>query len=100
MPAGKPGKHAPSECPVCGAAVPPNASACPDCGADERTGWNEEATRYDGLDLPESAFHPGESLQEDELKGRAARKSIPLFWWVVGIGLVVCLIYQVLSAGR
>lgn len=46
----------PSECPVCGAAVPPGARACPECGADERAGWSEEATRYDGLDLPEAAF--------------------------------------------
>ena len=46
----------PAECPVCGARVPRGAKACPECGADERTGWDEEATRYDGLDLPDSAF--------------------------------------------
>ncbi len=46
----------PSECPVCGAAVPRTARACPECGADERSGWNENDTRYDGLDLPEEAF--------------------------------------------
>jgi len=46
----------PSECPVCGEPVPPDALACPSCGADERSGWDEEATRYDGLDLPEEAW--------------------------------------------
>jgi len=46
----------PTECPVCGEAVPRGARACPGCGADERSGWNEEATRYDGLDLPDTAF--------------------------------------------
>ncbi|AOS43890.1 hypothetical protein Verru16b_00948 [Lacunisphaera limnophila] len=46
----------PTECPVCGEAVPRGARACPGCGADERSGWNEEATRYDGLDLPDAAF--------------------------------------------
>jgi hypothetical protein len=44
---------APNECPVCGEAVPRGARACPGCGADERSGWDEEATRYDGLDLPD-----------------------------------------------
>jgi hypothetical protein len=44
----------PSECPVCGADVPRAARACPECGADERAGWDEEAARGDGLDLPES----------------------------------------------
>ncbi len=46
----------PEQCPVCGAPVPAGAYACPECGADERSGWNEEATRYDGLDLPDSCF--------------------------------------------
>ena len=45
----------PTECPVCGEAVPRTALACPGCGADERSGWNEEAARYDGLDLPAEA---------------------------------------------
>jgi len=46
----------PETCPICGADVPRGAPACPECGADERTGWNEEATRADGLDLPDAAF--------------------------------------------
>jgi predicted nucleic acid-binding Zn ribbon protein len=46
----------PTECPVCGDAVPRGAKSCPGCGADERTGWNEYTTRYDGLDLPDEAF--------------------------------------------
>ena len=67
---------APTECPVCGEAVPRNARACPGCGADERSGWNEEATRYDGLDLPDSAF-------DDEPQATPSRGS-GLLWPVVG----------------
>ncbi|MDP2137195.1 MAG: zinc ribbon domain-containing protein [Candidatus Didemnitutus sp.] len=46
----------PETCPVCGEAVPRTAKACPGCGADERSGWDEETALYDGLDLPASAF--------------------------------------------
>ncbi len=30
-------------CPNCGAAVPVNAKACPECGSDAETGWSEMA---------------------------------------------------------
>lgn len=53
----------PTECPVCGEDVPRNAKACPGCGADERSGWNEETTRYDGLDLPDEAYADDDSPQ-------------------------------------
>lgn len=86
--------RAPFECPNCGADVPANARACPECGADERTGWNEEATRYDGLDLPST---------EDEPHPRGSKRSqtslgISRFWWIVGIVLVLLLIYLQISA--
>jgi len=79
----------PSECPVCGADVPPNARACPECGADERSGWNEEATRYDDLDLPDD---PGEEVatrRGKTQKSRAVKNGIPVFWWVVGVIVLV-----------
>jgi hypothetical protein len=81
----------PAECANCGADLPRHAKACPDCGADERTGWREnDATRYDGLDLPDSAF------ADDDRPG-AARPRPPTvnglawYWWLVGAGLVVLL---------
>ena len=46
----------PTECPVCGASVPKGAKACRECGADERSGWNEEMTIYDGIDIPDDEF--------------------------------------------
>ena len=48
---------APEECAQCGADIPPRALACPECGADERTGWREQSI-YDGLDLPDEAPEP------------------------------------------
>ena len=76
----------PSVCPVCGESVPSGALACPHCGADERSGWDEDAARYDGLDLPDEAFGPGDRPASD--------RAIPrLFWPVVGTGLILLLIY-------
>jgi predicted nucleic acid-binding Zn ribbon protein len=86
-------RSTPSECPVCGADVPRGARACPECGADERTGWDEDTTRYDGLDLPDAAF-------DDESSSRAGKNSrgqrrlngIPIFWWVLALLLLAIFI--------
>jgi hypothetical protein len=75
----------PESCPVCGAAVPAGAHACQECGADERTGWDEAKTRYDGLNLPDSAF-------DDDAPRRPATGQTPsIFWWVVAVGLLLLL---------
>jgi predicted amidophosphoribosyltransferase len=75
----------PNECPVCGEPVPRDARACPGCGADERSGWNEEATRYDGLDLPDEAFAESErSARRQHTRG---------LWPVIGLGLLILLIF-------
>ena len=89
-------RFSPPECPVCGAEVPPAARSCPECGADERTGWDEDATRYDGVDLPASAF-------EDE--NRASRSHAPRpmragphpLWLLVGAALLIALLGRALA---
>lgn len=87
--------RAPSECPVCGAEVPRGARACPECGADERSGWDEEATRYDELDLPDEAFDDGQTKNQ-----RGERRAVPngatTFWWISGIVVLILTIYLVL----
>jgi predicted nucleic acid-binding Zn ribbon protein len=76
----------PTECPVCGEAVPRGARACPGCGADERSGWDEESTRYDGLDLPDSAF-------DDEAGHRPVpRKTRDQLWLVVAVLVLLAVI--------
>jgi hypothetical protein len=70
-------KREPFDCPVCGEEVPAGASACPQCGACENTGWNDD-TRYDGLDLPEEAF------DEDDPPTQAPRQPpFPLGKWLI-----------------
>ena len=39
-------------CPICGTDVSIKATACPECGSDEETGWSEN-TMYDGIDIPD-----------------------------------------------
>jgi hypothetical protein len=78
----------PAECANCGATIPPRAHACPDCGADERTGWRESSI-YDGLDLPESAWR--DAADDRPRPGTARVNGLAWYWWVAGVGLVVLL---------
>jgi hypothetical protein len=48
-------RRAAFDCPVCGERVPAGATACRECGSDERTGWSDD-TLYDDLDLPEPGW--------------------------------------------
>jgi len=75
----------PEECANCGEDIPRNASACPGCGADERTGWREQSI-YDGLDLPGGS--------DDETDGRAgnyAPTGVRWHWWLVALLLLLAL---------
>ena len=74
----------PSECAQCGEAIPPRASACPHCGADERTGWRETSV-YDGLDLPDTAFA--------EPAARPPRRAPRWYWLVVAALLAVLFLF-------
>lgn len=86
-------RAAPAECPVCGAAVPRNAHACPECGADERTGWNEEDTRYDGLDLPDHAFGENDSVGSPPGSTPRHVNGIALHWWLLAVLLLAAVIF-------
>lgn len=84
---------APRECPVCGEPVPPKARACRHCGADERSGWNEDDARYDGLDLPDAAFEDDDA---PPARRRPMRTGPHPAWIVVGVLLLVVLIFGAL----
>ena len=81
----------PEICPNCGAEVPPNAKACPECGSDEETGWSEQA-QATGLDLPEENFDYEEFVQREfGTKPTPVPHGLHWFWWLVGIGLLLAL---------
>ena len=78
---------APDYCPNCGAAVPENTAACLECGADEDTGWNEDA-HAQGLCLPDDEFDYDEFVEREFGKEQheVVPKGLHWFWWVVGVG--------------
>ncbi len=77
----------PEICPNCGALVPENAFACPECGADEETGWNERAT-VQRLGLPDDEFDYDGYIDEEfgtEKANVLKVEGISWFWWAVAI---------------
>ena len=60
------------------------ATACPECGSDEQTGWSEN-TLYDGLDLPEQAF------DQDRLE--SSSNPICNNYMLLAIGSILLLIF-------
>jgi hypothetical protein len=73
----------PDECANCGARIPPRAKACPECGADERTGWRETSV-YDSLDLPDEAWRDGSDPPRSMLRARKRINGVSWYWWCVG----------------
>jgi hypothetical protein len=77
-------------CPVCGEDVPPGAKACPECGACEKSGWNEDEVSQDGLDLPDEDFDY-EKFKAEEFGEPRKSGGMPLGWKITAIVLVVVL---------
>jgi uncharacterized membrane protein YvbJ len=81
----------PAVCPNCGASVPRNANACPECGSDDQTGWSEES-ETGGLDLPEEEFNYDDFVKREFNQEGPVPRGLHWFWWVVAIVLVVVLL--------
>ena len=78
-------------CPVCGEDVPVKARACPHCGACEKSGWNEEASGADGLDLPDEDFDY-EKFTAEEFGAPRKLRGKELFWKVVAVVILILMI--------
>jgi len=69
--------------------VPRGARACPQCGADETTGWSERAEGQ-RLDLPDDEFDYDEFVQREFSQEKPkARPAIGWFWWTVALLLLL-----------
>jgi hypothetical protein len=78
-------------CGVCGADVPRKALACPDCGADDRTGLHgdtdNEAVLDDGFSY--------EEFMKREFPSKLDRPAgLHWGWWITGVLLLLFLIWQ------
>ena len=82
----------PDVCPNCGAEVPPNAKACPECGSDEQTGWSERA-RTDDLGLPDQEFDYQEFVEREFGAKKPVPRGLHWFWWLVGIAVLAALLF-------
>ena len=81
----KPFLMPPEFCPHCGAEVPPNARACPECGSDEQTGWSDRATA-DRLGLPDEDFDYAEFVKEEfGGQNKIRPRGVAPFWWIVAM---------------
>jgi hypothetical protein len=87
----------PEFCPCCGAEVPPNAKACPGCGADEKTGWAEEAGGS-GIGLPDEDFDYEEFVKREFGGGKKnpIPRGIHWFWWLVAVLIIAAFVWGLL----
>ena len=74
----------PSECPNCGADLPPNCRACPECGSCEETGWSEKA-RLDHLGIPDEESFDYDEFVQREFQGRRPRRKLHWLWVATAI---------------
>ena len=82
----------PEVCPNCGAVVPPKARTCPECGADESTGWSETAYAS-GLGLPDEKFDYDEYVKEEFGSRSPKPRGLHWVWWLTALLLVGGLLF-------
>ena len=82
-------------CPHCGAEVPEEALACPECGSCSETGWSTKAS-YDriGVDSDDEAFDYEGFLEEEFGDGRPARRSAMQWVWAIVAFLLLVLLLK------
>jgi hypothetical protein len=85
---------APDICPNCGADVPPNAKACPECGACEQTGWSE-AARISGLNLPGQDFDYDEFIEQEFAQKKKRHHGTTCFWCIIGTLLAAIILIMI-----
>ncbi len=86
----------PEICPNCGVEVPRAATACPECGADDQTGWSENA-QSQRLGLPDEEFNYDEFVKQEFGSGKTIRPhGISWLWWLTAIMLLAALLIWLL----
>lgn len=68
--------------------MPAGALACPECGADERTGWKEDEADGVFFEDPESGFDYDDFVEREFGHGPKP-PGMSWGWWLVGVLLLV-----------
>ena len=68
-------------CPNCGTEVNMNARSCPECGADDETGWKDAYERSHSVPGVDDDFDYDEFL-ENEFGEKPKLKPKGMSWWV------------------
>ena len=79
-------------CPNCGAALPQNAKACPECGADEETGWSDSAYA-NHLGIPDEHFDHEKFVEEEFGEKPVKPVGLRWFWWITAVLLLLAFIF-------
>ena len=82
----------PEVCPHCGTLVPPRAKACPECGADESTGWSDSA-QADRLGIPDDNFDYDRFVKEEFAPASPKPRGVHWVWWLTALGLVALFLF-------
>ena len=77
-------------CPQCGAALPDEVEACPECGSCEETGWSERA-RYEamGVDYDSDEFDYAAFVENEFSKEKRSPQAKQWFWGLVAAILII-----------
>jgi len=79
---------APPVCPCCGCRLAAGARVCPDCGADEETGWSQgwsgEAPVEEPFDYEDFVRREFGGEKSPHRQWRPA--GVSWFWWFVAVG--------------
>jgi hypothetical protein len=80
----------PFVCPVCGQVLDATDRACPQCGACEKSGWNQSGD-WEEWDEPEA-------LEDSARPGRApSRGATGNFWWWVSLAVLLSFLWLILK---
>lgn len=83
-------------CPQCGAALPDEVAACPECGSCEETGWSERA-RYEamGVDYDPDEFDYDAFVENEFAEGRRRPPAKQWLWGLVAAILVILFLFLI-----
>jgi hypothetical protein len=84
-------RKTPEVCPVCNEDVPAGSLACPECGADHRSGWSAEETTSGDLGLPNEDFDYNDFVK-NEFNTEAKPQGLKTIWWVTAILLLASIL--------